>query len=97
VDVLASLAAQMAVLSRQNEEMLAELRLLRRENDDLRRQLADARGIGVNMPYSVSARWAPPSGLPSPVAPAVEDTVMRPASPTHAGSPLSAAPGSHEL
>jgi hypothetical protein len=102
VDVLTSLAAQMAVLSRQNEEMLAELRLLRRENDDLRRQLADARGVGVNLPYSVSSRWTPPSGPPpapalSPPVPAEEDVLMQPASPTHVRGPLSAALGSHEL
>jgi hypothetical protein len=56
---------QVEALRRQNDAMLAEMRALRQENVDLRRQLAEARGVGVNMPYAVSSSWAPPP-TPSP-------------------------------
>jgi hypothetical protein len=75
---------QVEALRRQNDAVLAEMRELRQENADLRRQLAEARGVGVNMPYAVSSTWAPlpaPSparALPQPMI--VEDDVPMPSS-----------------
>jgi hypothetical protein len=59
---------QVEALRRQNDAVLAEMRELRQENADLRRQLAEARGVGVNMPYAVSSTWAPPPAPSSSLA-----------------------------
>jgi hypothetical protein len=100
--LLATLVQQVAALGRQNEQMLAEVRELRQENADLRRQLAEARGVGIHMPYAVSSSWAPPpaptrvQSLPQPM-PVEDDVTMQPANPDPRQEHPAAAPGDDVL
>ena len=50
----ASMAVQLSALTAQVSELLEEMRALRRENADLRRQLAAAQGVQQHQPYAIS-------------------------------------------
>ena len=55
-DKLDRLIAQVEELSRANAAMAQELRALREENADLRRQLGAARGVHVHQPYATTVQ-----------------------------------------
>ena len=48
------MAVQLSALTAQVSELLEEMRALRRENADLRRQLAFAQGVQQHQPYAIS-------------------------------------------
>ena len=60
----ASVAAQLSALTAQVADLLTEMRALRQENTELRRQLDAARGVQQHQPYAVSG-FAPADYQPS--------------------------------
>ena len=73
-DRLDRLIAQVEELTRSNAAMAVELRALRQENTDLRRQLGAARGVHVHQPYAV-AEPVPVLGIQPPLV-SEDDVIM---------------------
>ena len=75
-DRLDRLIAQVEELMRSNVALAKELRALREENADLRRQLGAARGVHVHQPYANVVQPSGQEALPMPVVERVDGDVF---------------------